>query len=392
MRLHNAESYGRQVHRRSRVGRREGVALLLVLLFVVLLSALVIEFAYESQVEASLTMGVQSDLDAYVAAKSAVAAGMGLLMQDLAEGAGVNTQASKQSQQLEIEESDSFMDAWAQGVPYQQINQAVMQTTIADEYGKLNLNALFPPESLDGSNAQQQEPDPELDEILRVLFESMQVENPDEIVDSILDWIDMDEDTRPNGAESDFYSSIEPPYACRNGFMTSIEELLLIKGITPEIFFDCNMDQGQRESERERLYDLGAMLPSLAELLTVYGHPEGKANVNTAHPMLLEIMAQVAGMDASMVDGFVQSRLETPIRNEQELAQLFPQGQEGMKKATFRSDVFRIYGDGRAGETLVRVQAFVARASAQALAQTNGMGTDGQPLEPIRVIDWRVIR
>jgi type II secretory pathway component PulK len=59
----------------------------------------------------------------------------------------------------------------------------------------------------------------------------------DEISDAILDWIDADDTPRPSGAESDFYGSLSPPYAARNGPPVTIEELLLVRGVTPELLF-----------------------------------------------------------------------------------------------------------------------------------------------------------
>lgn len=71
------------------------------------------------------------------------------------------------------------------------------------------------------------------------------------VVDCIMDWIDEDDDPRPNGAEQSSY----PNYECRNGPIESLDELLLINGVTPEIVFgedrnrngllDTNEDDGE---------------------------------------------------------------------------------------------------------------------------------------------------
>jgi hypothetical protein len=59
----------------------------------------------------------------------------------------------------------------------------------------------------------------------------------DDIADSILDWIDTDEETRAFGAESDYYAGMVPPYECKNGPIESIDELLLVAGVTPELLY-----------------------------------------------------------------------------------------------------------------------------------------------------------
>ena len=52
-----------------------------------------------------------------------------------------------------------------------------------------------------------------------------------------MDWRDKDNLHRLNGAEDDYYLSLPQPYKCKNGDFTSIEELLLVRGVTPEIFY-----------------------------------------------------------------------------------------------------------------------------------------------------------
>ena len=62
----------------------------------------------------------------------------------------------------------------------------------------------------------------------------------DAIADAILDWMDGDSDMRPMGAEADYYSALMLPYSPRNAVPTSIEELLLIKGVTRELLYGMN--------------------------------------------------------------------------------------------------------------------------------------------------------
>lgn len=58
-----------------------------------------------------------------------------------------------------------------------------------------------------------------------------------EISEAIFDWIDEDDDSRTMGAESDYYQQLSPPYECKNGPLETLDELLLIRGITPQILF-----------------------------------------------------------------------------------------------------------------------------------------------------------
>lgn len=56
------------------------------------------------------------------------------------------------------------------------------------------------------------------------------------ITDCILDWLDKDDLHHVNGAEKDYYVTLPEPYEPKNGPFDSVEELTLVKGITPEIF------------------------------------------------------------------------------------------------------------------------------------------------------------
>ncbi len=59
----------------------------------------------------------------------------------------------------------------------------------------------------------------------------------EDVVNSILDWIDSDEDIRTGGAEAEYYSTLAVPYEPRNAPMESIDELLMIQGVTPQLFY-----------------------------------------------------------------------------------------------------------------------------------------------------------
>jgi type II secretory pathway component PulK len=60
----------------------------------------------------------------------------------------------------------------------------------------------------------------------------------DDASDSILDWIDSRTTMpRANGAKDTYYTTLNPPYHCKNGPLDSLEELLLVKGITPQLLF-----------------------------------------------------------------------------------------------------------------------------------------------------------
>jgi general secretion pathway protein K len=93
------------------------------------------------------------------------------------------------------------------------------------------------------------------------------LEEIEDLLDAITDWLDVDDEVTRFGAESSYYLSLDRPYTCRNGAMQSLEELLLVRGVTPELFY------GTED------------VPGIESFLTVSG--DGKVNINTAHPLVL---------------------------------------------------------------------------------------------------------
>ncbi len=64
-----------------------------------------------------------------------------------------------------------------------------------------------------------------------------------EVADAILDWLDEDDEPREFGAEIEHYSSLTPPYAPKNGPLETVEELLLVRGVTPELLFGGDINR-----------------------------------------------------------------------------------------------------------------------------------------------------
>jgi type II secretory pathway component PulK len=74
-----------------------------------------------------------------------------------------------------------------------------------------------------------------------------------DVADAILDWMDLDDTARQNGAERDYYSALSPSYAPKNGPLESVEELLLVRGVTPYLLFGADADRNGLIDARENL-------------------------------------------------------------------------------------------------------------------------------------------
>jgi general secretion pathway protein K len=111
------------------------------------------------------------------------------------------------------------------------------------------------------------------------------------IVDSILDWRDPDDLARLEGAESDHYGSLRPPYTAKNGFFEFPDELLFVRGVTPELVHGTEL------------------MPGLARVVSVYGRDEG-VNLRSVTAPVLQVLL---GVDAETAAEILLVRTEDPL-------------------------------------------------------------------------------
>jgi general secretion pathway protein K len=245
-----------------------GFALVAVLLVLGLLGIIAAEFAYSTRLEAE---AMRSWRDAMRAAHLAEAAAE----QALRELAG-----DFQSVSIPF---DGILTFFKQGTPPTVVPR-LLRTKVRLGTGEFSYRITDEQARLNVNTATQDQ----LDKLLQCL--GVDKINRDQIVDSILDWIDTNDEHRINGAESDdYYLKLPIPYRARNGQIESVTELLQIKGVTPALF----------EGTDGR--------PGLRDALTTRG--TRGVNVNTAAPVVFCAM----GVPDAVMSDIMQSRLEAPI-------------------------------------------------------------------------------
>jgi general secretion pathway protein K len=223
-----------------------GVALLLALLVLTLLTALILEFDAEARREYRAAAAFRDDYKAGMLTRAAVQATKAVLLQDLLR------------EKMTGQKYDGPTDIWAMPIKDYAIGDGFLTAHIQDEMGKVNLNDLA---SASGGEVEQKK------KVLRVkrLFELLRV-NPN-LVDTLIDWIDQDEVPQPAGAESLYYQTLRPPYRSANAPLPGLGDLRLIKGFTPEII--------ERISPYITLYPLEG---------------GGAMNINTADPLVIQTL------------------------------------------------------------------------------------------------------
>jgi general secretion pathway protein K len=122
----------------------------------------------------------------------------------------------------------------------------------------------------------------------------------DGIVDSVQDWIDKDSLHRLNGAEADYYEEQGLDYGCKNRKIDVVNELLLIKGITYNIY----AGSGGR--------------PGLVDMLSPYG-AESRLDINSCAPQALTL---VDDLPPEVINEVVAYRAAKPIFKLSELSEL----------------------------------------------------------------------
>jgi len=116
---------------------------------------------------------------------------------------------------------------------------------ISDELGKIQVNALVDAKTGKVNPAQDHLWTRAIDDI--VSSESYEsdfdiINETRSIIDCIIDWIDFNDDLHGiNSVESDYYEGLETSYKSRNNYFTNINDLLLVKGFSKQLFNAANI-------------------------------------------------------------------------------------------------------------------------------------------------------
>lgn len=259
-----------------------GIVLIALLWIFIALSAIVLSFARESHVEVAAARNAQSLEKAYYVARAGISETIYRL---------VDRQLNSQAQQSALQNDPTPLEL---GRITGEFGGGSYTVNIQDESGKVNLNTVS-------------------EEQLHELVQATGIADPDAniITDSILDWIDRDESPRANGAEDDYYQTLNPPYSAKNGSVDTTEELLLVQGVTPEYFFGIP----EKTIDGSIIYKYG-----LSRYLTVYSN-RNQINVNFAP---IPVLLSIPGMTQGAAEQIFERRQENPFENTSEISSEIP--------------------------------------------------------------------
>ncbi len=254
-----------------------GIALLITISVTTILVAAALEYNRRARFAIISTAAVRDHLTMSNMADSGVYAAMALLVKDRSES-----------------DFDSLQEDWANPEKIDEILQEIsfekgkLSVTITDELSKIQVNALvLYPESRGFNQSQIML----WDRFLRYIGSEEQLKDdsdPVAIVNSVKDWLDSGDDDATSGlsgAEANYYEDLDPPYAVRNGPIPDLNELLLIKGITPVLYYGKGETPGLSHHMTVHGMTLGAG--------TTFNWP-GRININTAD---LPVLAALLGIE-----------------------------------------------------------------------------------------------
>jgi type II secretory pathway component PulK len=119
---------------------------------------------------------------------------------------------------------------------------------LVDECSKFNLNDLTNSSATGTSTFTQ-------DELLALPTSLTQ-----DVADAIADWHSTAAAASTDGAESDYYNGLQEPYDAKNQPFESVEEMLLVSGVTPDILWgqDTNRNGVLEDSEQQAAESAGS--------------------------------------------------------------------------------------------------------------------------------------
>lgn len=250
----------------KRLADDQGIALVIVLWIFVFLAVVAANFTLSVREEGWAALRYSEQTEGYYMAL----AGFQQALYSLLVANEGPPQAGEQDEPSEF--TGEEYGVWLDGV----LRNGAYRVRMVDEGGKVNLNRVD-------------------EQTLRRIFNNIAIEEPlvSILVDSIMDWRDPDDLHRASGAEKDYYLSLATPYTPKNGPFDTVEDLLWVKGVSPELYY------GVRENATREV--------ALRDIFTVDGRTT-RVNLRTASA---EVVHALLGIPLAQSRAFIASRSES---------------------------------------------------------------------------------
>ena len=265
-----------------------GIAIIVALIAVLVLSALAAGFALSMKVETRLAFNANSETQLYWLGRSGVELARWVLAQEKCPYDSLN-QIWAGGQGSDCETNGPLAGLSLDNYP---VGVGIVSVKIVDLERKANINAAT------GVEIQQ-----------ALTLMGVDANDISVVADSIHDWIDPDDLPGVAGAESDYYQGLVPPYYAKNAPIDDLSELLLVRGVTQEMYYGGSATNHQPAAFQHKL-GLGTapgQAPNypfgLVDVFTPVSN--GKININTADANVLQL---IPGMDAVSAENIIKLR------------------------------------------------------------------------------------
>ena len=296
-------------------GNNRGIALITVILMVSVLVALAIEHNRSARADIYDAANISDGIALTYIARSGFYGAAALLLKANDEGATTLLDDWANTEALSVRSREFFDNGY-------------FVVRVEDEMGKIPLNKLAESAVFRST----------LTRLLSQPEFGLDRAKAEEIVASIKDWIDEDNDVTSGGAESSYYLSLDSPYRAKNAPLDCIEELLMVKGITKEIFAGTKEKAG------------------LADYVTADG--DGLININTAPLLVLRSLSDaITPSIAQEMDEYRRNK------NSGDLDQAWYRRYEDTLTdiATVNSSYFKIISAGKMNKMEQKITSVLAR-------------------------------
>jgi len=244
-------------------GDKKGLVLVAVLWLVVVLMAIVAVLGRKARLDMKVSLSRVEGIRCKWACRAGIEKAIGVLNEDTRESDGLTD--------LWSDNDEDFNDVGLEG--------CLFNVRVVDEASKLNINIATKEQLLGWRDMTE------------------------DVADAIIDWRDTDDMASNTGVEGGYYENLPFGYKIRNGPFKTIRELLLVKGVTEELFYgeDTNLngelDYNERDGDESPPADDGddELDKGLVDYLTCYSVDRNtdasgnrRVNINSADQSQLE--------------------------------------------------------------------------------------------------------
>ena len=263
--------------------QRGGSALIIALWTIGLLSMLVMSFALDAMLEGKINVYVRQRRQVDYLTQSGIAIAEMLLL-DYKNAVATSSKDQETSDKwlqykLDLQRGSAHIDRYA--IEEGEAEKGVVTVKITSaEANKWPINLLIKSEASDRIWGN----------ILTVI--GLPMEYQEEVIDSWYDWRDEDRIvTGRSGGEDEYYDNLEKPYKARNGEISAVSQLEMIKGIRehPAIYRGGLLNPEEKKDKKEQIN----IALGLKAFFDIYGETV-KINVNSAD---MKVLMTVPGLD-----------------------------------------------------------------------------------------------